>query len=419
MPYELHRRSHKTAYRLIQHEKDVVTAKLKDTAKAASKEDASQPATLSSIDDMIKRMETLKRKLSNLAEEEQTMHRQARARLTHVRELENIPSAADVKYDEWSKVRLNRLLVDYLLRSGCANTAQKLAKSQHIEDLVDVEAFLQCQKIKSSLKRKETKDALIWCADNKSSLKSMNNNLEYELRLQEYIEMIRTRDVTKIQQAAQYARKYIAPCEDKAFSIRAAGLLAYPPHTLVEPYMSLYAPSRWEKLSNLFLKTYHNLLSLPQNPPLHIALSAGLSALKTPSCHSSHPSPSSALNAHTIPTGSSNNTSAPGTGRKISNRQAAIGQSVCPICSTELNALARNVPYAQHTKSNVDDDPVVLPNGRVYGRAKLMAFQSKVKGVGVAGGADVSPTEDWDEIVDPADPEFKCRADQLRQCYIT
>ena len=51
---------------------------------------------------------------------------------------------------------------------------------------------------------------------------------------------------------------------------------------------------------------------------------------------------------------------------------------MCPICSTELNELARNVPYAQHTKSYVENDPVVLPNGRIYGRERLMQVNEKL-----------------------------------------
>lgn len=367
-------------------------------------------------------MELLKRKMSALSSEEKSLQRQSKARLAHVKELEGIVSAADVKYDQWSKVRLDRLLVDYLLRSGYVETAQKLAKNQSIEDLVDVEAFIQCQKIESSLKRGETKDALVWCADNKQSLKKMNSDLEYELRLQEYIEMVRTRDVVRMQQATQYAKRYLITCDDKDFSIRAAGLLAFPPHTLTEPYKTLYASSRWPHLSTLFLKTYHNLLSLPQNPPLHIALSAGLSALKTPSCHSTHPSPSSALNANTIAASAQPQDSGKvGTDddRKATSKHATIGQSVCPICSTELNALARNVPYAHHSKSIVESDPVVLPNGRVYGRERLMAFQSKIRGVGVAGGVECPPEGSLDEIIDPADPDYKCRAYQLKKVYIS
>lgn len=51
--------------------------------------------------------------------------------------------------------------------------------------------------------------------------------------------------------------------------------------------------------------------------------------------------------------------------------------SVCPICSTELNELARRIPYAHHTKSSVENDPVILPNGRIYGRQRLLEMSKK------------------------------------------
>jgi len=104
------------------------------------------------------------------------------------------------------------------------------------------------------------------------------------------------------------------------------------------------------------MQTHNSLLSLPSVPLLHVALSAGLSALKTPSCHSSHTVPTSSIS----PTSSS-----------------SLTTSVCPICSTELNNLARNVPYAHHTKSHVETDLVLLPNGCVYGRERLEEYSRK------------------------------------------
>lgn len=35
------------------------------------------------------------------------------------------------------------------------------------------------------------------------------------------------------------------------------------------------------------------------------------------------------------------------------------------------------MPYAQHTKSHVDPDARLLPNGRVYGLAKLQEYSRK------------------------------------------
>jgi macrophage erythroblast attacher len=55
----------------------------------------------------------------------------------------------------------------------------------------------------------------------------------------------------------------------------------------------------------------------------------------------------------------------------------------------ELNELARNVPYAHHTTSSVEPDPVVLPNGRIYGRERLEELQRKlVMASGGGGGGD-------------------------------
>lgn len=35
------------------------------------------------------------------------------------------------------------------------------------------------------------------------------------------------------------------------------------------------------------------------------------------------------------------------------------------------------MPYAHHTKSYVESDPLVLPNGRVYGRQRLLDMGKK------------------------------------------
>jgi macrophage erythroblast attacher len=131
----------------------------------------------------------------------------------------------------------------------------------------------------------------------------------------------------------------------------------------------MYSQERYSHLAQQFVTTHHELFALPSQPLLHIALSAGLSALKTPSCHSQY-----ALQA-----------------------TANTGAPVCPICSTELNELARNVPYAHHTKSHIEDDPVVLPNGRVFGRERLKRLNEKL---GTRPGRIMDPTEmgtEWDE----------------------
>jgi macrophage erythroblast attacher len=175
------------------------------------------------------------------------------------------------------------------------------------------------------------------------------------LRFQQYIELVRTQNHDKLLESITHAKKYLIPFKDSYPKEvqQACGLLAFPPGTRAAAYSELYSPSRWSTLATLFTQTHNSLLSLPSVPLLHIALSAGLSALKTPSCHSTHISSIS-------PTSSS-----------------SVTTSVCPICSTELNDLARNVPYAHHTKSHVESDLVLLPNGCVYGRLRLEEYSRK------------------------------------------
>ncbi|KAJ6123603.1 hypothetical protein N7471_010920 [Penicillium samsonianum] len=330
LPHELARRNFKTVQRAVEREKEYVIPALKETAAASLSNTQTPDQTLAALDAMISRMQGLKRKMESLQEEEKKIHNQSRKRIQHLETLHKIPSLADVKYDQWSR---------------------------GVEDLVDLDVFTQCQRVVDSLRRGETKEALQWCGENKAALKKSQHNLEFELRLQQYIEMVRTQDKSKKVEAIIHAKKYLIPNHQSQNSeiMRAAGLLVFTQDTRAEPYKSLFALERWRFLAKLFIETHHELLSLPSQPLLHIALSAGLSALKTPLCHSAYTSSSS-------------------------NSQST-STSVCPICSTELNELARKMPYAHHSKSYVESDPIVLPNGRVYGKQRLVEISRKMGSV--------------------------------------
>ncbi|KAL8710921.1 MAG: hypothetical protein Q9220_004520 [cf. Caloplaca sp. 1 TL-2023] len=361
LPVELSKKNFKLAAVHVEHDKRVILSSLKATANDAQKK--TDPAeTLKSLDNMISRMKNLKRKMEAFHEEDKIIHRQTSKRLQHLHNLYQIPGLVDVKYDNWSRVRLDRLLVDYLLRSGYGESARALAKEKGIEDLADMEVFVQCHKVEGSLRRGSTQECLAWCSEHRELTRKTNSTLEFELRLQQFIELRRK---GLLLEARQHAQKYITSNTEitKPEVHRAAGLLAYLPHTRMEPYRSMYSQSRWHFLANLFVKTHHDLFALPARPLLHIALSAGLSALKTPSCHSKYASSSSNASSTTT--------------------------SVCPICSTELNELARKLRHVQHNKSSVEHDPIVLPNGRVYGRDRLHETSAKF---GLEDGKVKDPT---------------------------
>ncbi|KAG5923379.1 hypothetical protein E4U42_004984 [Claviceps africana] len=180
------------------------------------------------------------------------------------------------------------------------------------------------------------------------------SKLEFMLRLQQYIELVRSQSEPKLLEAIAHAKKYLLPywTTYKEEVQQACGLLAFPPgQAASSAYYHLYKPSRWLELADMFADAHNNLLALPAVPLLHVALSSGLSALKTPACHSAA--------AHQ------------GQGT------STLGHGVCPICSTELNELAKNVPYAHHTKSHVEHDLMLLPNGRAYGARSLQEQAKK------------------------------------------
>ncbi|KJX95339.1 putative negative regulation of gluconeogenesis protein [Zymoseptoria brevis] len=365
LPHELLRKNLKAAQRHVDQGSKNVT---KDVQSAGS-ESTNGNDTLAALEAALTKAQTLKRRLEQLHAEEQTIQGQQRKRIEHLEQLHQTSSLADVKYDRWAHTRLDRLLVDYLLRHGYSQTARDLASEKDITDLVDVDVFDECRRIEQSLLLRRTTDCLAWCADHKQALKKTNSTLELELRLQQVVELARHGDMKTKVDAMLHARKHLVAGQDIEFGLRAGGLLAHDPDTLVEPYRMMYSPERYTHLARQFVKTHHELFALPSQPLLHIALSAGLSALKTPSCHSQY-----ALQAN-----------------------ANTGAPVCPICSTELNELARSVPYAHHTKSHMEDDPVVLPNGRVYGRERLKRLNDKL---GTTRGKIRDPTDlenEWDE----------------------
>lgn len=171
LPNDLARRNFKSVQRAVEREEKYVLPTLQEMSYGNLFDEQSPDQTLSTLDTMLSRMHGLKRKMQSLQEEEKKIQNQSRKRIQHLETLHKIPSLADVKYDQWSRVRLDRLLVDHMLRSGYSESAKQLASEREIEDLVDLGVFTQCQRVVESLRRGETKEALQWCGENKAALK--------------------------------------------------------------------------------------------------------------------------------------------------------------------------------------------------------------------------------------------------------
>jgi macrophage erythroblast attacher len=395
---------------------------------------------------MIARMRGVKRKLSAHADEEGRLHDQTGARIRHLDEMYSLHTYEDVKYEAWSRQRLDRLIADYFLRQGFLESARLLATERDMEKLVDVETFENMGRIRLALLDGSVVEALAWCQDNKKELRKMEvresshypplfnylktylltriiqSKLEFMLRFQQYVELIRLGTQEKLLEAIAHAKKWLIPfrAQYPKEVQQACGLLAMPPTASnAACYANVYKP-RWQELADLFTTTHNQLLSLPSVPLLHIALSSGLSALKTPACHAhqqqqekqeQEKKTTTAPGKGGVTGGSSGNDddtdgatiTSSGPGAPIVHD--TLGQGLCPICSTELNDLARYVPYAHHTKSHVQPDLVMLPSRKARSRQLLLDEAKK---------AGLEP----DMVRDPVTQSL-CHVDELKKVYIT
>lgn len=207
---------------------------------------------------------------------------------------------------------------------------------------------------------------LNWCHENKSKLRKLKSSLEFNVRLQEFIESVRA---GKKGDAVKYARKHFSADEPEHLDMvkQVMGLLAFPSDTQLEPYRQLLDPNRWKKLIQMFRSENYKLHQLSNQSVLSVCLQAGLASLKTHYCiEPSH----SDVTSHI----------------QDMKRLRTINEErniECPVCYPPLNNLAQGLPYSHCSQSrlvcylsgtplNEHNVPLMLPNGFVYGEQALL-----------------------------------------------
>eukprot|EP00095_Tigriopus_kingsejongensis_P006994 snap_masked-scaffold430_size173499-processed-gene-0.6 protein:Tk06994 transcript:snap_masked-scaffold430_size173499-processed-gene-0.6-mRNA-1 annotation:"erythroblast macrophage protein emp" len=253
---------------------------------------------------------------------------------------------------KWRKTRVDRMLVEHFLRSGFYNTAIKLARVAEIDDLTNINLFLVAKEVEEALLKRDTSKCLTWCHDHRSKMRKMHSTLEFNIRLQEFIELIKQ---NRQLDAVKHARKFLSTTEHKQMATvqRGMALLAFPPGTRIQPYADMFRESRWQALIEQFRAENYRLFQLSNQSVFSVALQAGLSSLKTQKCYTDQPN------------------------------------FECPVCQEPLNALAEHLPFAHCSQSrlicyitgkplNENNQPLMLPNGYVYGEEALtrMALES-------------------------------------------
>ncbi|XP_012255512.2 E3 ubiquitin-protein transferase MAEA [Athalia rosae] len=294
---------------------------------------------------VVARLQVLKRKAEESIAEELQAGMVCKRRLDHLKEHGNTaPSAVN----QWRRQRLDRMLIEYFLRKGYYKTATKLADNSELRDLTNIDVFMVSREVEKSLANHETARCLGWCHDNRSKLRKLGSTMEFNLRVQEFVELVRA---DRRLDAVKHARKCFANYDDYQLQeIQCCmGLLAFPANTDLSPYKDLLDEKRWERLIEQFRHENYRLFQLASQSVFTVALQAGLSALKTPQCYSA-------------------------------NREGK--NPSCPVCNEALNELATTLPFAHCSQSrlvcsisgkplNEYNQPMMMPNGYVYGEHAL------------------------------------------------
>lgn len=334
VPFEHLKKAMRVSTRLVEKEVNAVVAGVADAIdKDMSKEEAVQRLT-----SLVSRLQGLKRKLDESNKGEQVQVQRCRARMDHLSMLQG--ENGKEHEAEWNNTRVQRILVDYMLRNSYYDTALKLAEMKNIQELVDVDIFFEARKVIEALRNRDCTEALTWCSENKSKLKKSKSKFEFKLRLQEFIELVRAE---RMMDAIMYARKHLAAWGSTNMKElqQAMATLAFKSNTDCAGYKILFDMQQWDNLTQEFKQEFYKLYGMTHEPLLNIHLQAGLSALKTPFCY-----------------------------EEGCTKEDPLSQDI-------VRKLAEPLPFAKHihsklvcyiTKEPMNDDnpPLVLPNGYVY-----------------------------------------------------
>ncbi|PSC75906.1 macrophage erythroblast attacher [Micractinium conductrix] len=354
---------------------DEVEAVVKGVAKAAGGGGApSADAAAAQLEQYEQQLQGLKRKLEITSQAETDDLARCRVRLQHLRALGPPPRAAGQV--EWNRRRIDCLLVDHLLRGGYNAAASGLAAAAGIEPLVELHIFAGARRVVEALRAHDCGPALAWCEEQRARLRKAKSRLEFKLRVQEFVELVRSGQQLE---AIAYARRHLAPWAVQYLPElqRAAALLAFQAGTKCGPYAQLFDDERWAELVDLFHQELYRLNFLPPTSLLSIHLQAGLSALKTP---------------------------------------LSLGERCCredPLHLPAFRTLAAGLPFAKHVHSKLicaitgeimdeHNPPAALPNGYVYSQRALAAMAA------ANGGRITCPRTG-----------FTCDASELRRVYIS
>jgi len=312
--------------------------------------------TTTSINGLITRLKTLKRKLDDNYHEEDEIYECCKKRLLRLGSVD-IHNKENVT--EYQASRVNQLILEQLVRNDYMDTAKVLSKEYGMEDFMSVDAKIlqEYNTIIRDLGQKSCGTAFQWCQANKTKLLRINSQFEIKLIFQEFIELLKSNQRTE---ALEYIRRCPEPIKNQHIDEikKAMGCLTFYNQIDKLPSYKLYfEETRWDDLISIFRHDSFLVSGVTINTNLEISLKAGLSALKTDSCLD----------------------------QKLHKPES------CPVCNPSMKKLAMTVPSTHKVVSSLicrisgevmdeHNPPVSLPNGQVYSEKALKKMADRDDG---------------------------------------
>uniref|UniRef100_A0A914KP22 E3 ubiquitin-protein transferase MAEA n=2 Tax=Meloidogyne TaxID=189290 RepID=A0A914KP22_MELIC len=286
--------------------------------------------------------------------------------------------------------RLNRFIVEHLLRTGYFETAQMLAdyvgldiqaqKSVYLVARQSNEGYdsdvcsslLGCRTdfnplfstqflelsndprstglVEESLRNKDLTLCLNWVRDNRSRLHRIGSRLETEVRIQHCVELVKS---GRTADSLKYVQSFFGNKSDlhgvhwmaNTNLLHLMGLIALGKDSSRSEHQPLLSDERYSTLIQLFRLENDRIYKFCTQSPFSACLQAGIAVHKTPQC------------------------------KKDSN-------SRCIVCSSVFE-LSEGLPYTHLSNSRLfcaisgelfdceDNRPMMLPNGHVYGEKSM------------------------------------------------
>ncbi|QLL31474.1 hypothetical protein HG536_0B03370 [Torulaspora globosa] len=477
IPYELLRRNVRQVHKLIEKESLVLQGLFKELDGLLKSDDLEQDKiALVKLNEIIRKVEIFEKKINRRSDEELKLLERIHVRLKFFEELEESKASGNVsRLTEWYQKYTNVLIGDYLIRNDQVRSSAEqensggddgsiddklwnpgviFLKQQQLDRLLDYDILLAANRISKSLTQDHDMQPLLhWIGENRTFLKKNCSFLEFEARLQEYVELLKQRDY---QGAIGCFQKFLLQFAESNYADLklASGLLVFinscqpqqpvrPIDELIDPqiittneedssaaFRSTSQSSRDEVYEYFFRRKIPNnerrvpvpsvskLIFKQRNGNRDLARYTDLldsrrwytlNELFTKEYYLmygiSHSEPllmylslgistlktRECLHEREVPTSDK---------PELDNYLAKdVLATTCPVCTDEFASIAKDLPYAHHTQSKLFENPVMLPNGNIYDAKKLKSLASALNNAKLANLKDF-------EVMDPIDKKI-------------